>query len=385
MNWSRIPPVITTSTAVGLARAAFCRVTPECRLRVTEQVTQHCDGRVGVLTDGATSALAHALQLVTGANRSVALPGFGCVDLLAAALFAKVSVVTYDVDPATLSPDLDSVRRVLRDGVGALVIAPLYGFPVDVNAIRSIAAAAGVPVIEDAAQGAGGTWRGRRIGAFGDLVVLSFGRGKGTSTGRGGALVSRHADFDARLHDLAATLASGDAGWRDWTVSAAVWALARPALFAIPSSIPSLRLGEMVFHEAHAPRAMGNRAVAMVPDALHRTATAAVERGLIAHRIRAAVEHTSGIVLPAPLPDGSGGWLRLPLLDVARRGAAPSLGIIRSYPLPLRAMPEGRTVMRHANASEPGADQLARMLLTVPTHRFVTEIVIDRIRRWASA
>lgn len=383
MNVIRIPPVVATSTAAGLARGALRRVTPELRRRVTDQVTRHCDGRVGVLTDGATSALAHALRLVTGVNRAVALPGFGCVDLLAAALCAKVAVVTYDVDPATLTPDLDSVRRVLNDGVGALVLAPLYGFPLDVDALRSIAAAAGVPVIEDAAQAAGGTWRSRRIGTSGDVVVLSFGRGKGMSAGRGGALISRHADYDTGIHELAATLPAADSGWRDWTLSAAVWAFARPSLYAIPSAIPSLRLGEMVFHEAHPPRAMADRAVAMLPDALHGADAAAAARGVIASRLRAAVEDTVGIALPAPLPDGSGGWLRLPLLDLAGRGAAPVLGIFRSYPLPIRAMPEGRAIMRHPHASEPGADQLARLLLTIPTHRFVTTAVIDGIRRWA--
>lgn len=384
MIGSRIPPVVATNTAAGLARGAVRRVTPGLRIRVTDAVTQHCDGRVSVLTDGATSALAHALRMAAGPNRVVALPGFGCVDLVAAAVFANVSVVTYDIDPATLSPDLDSVRRAVADGIGALVIAPLFGFPVDVEAVRSITTPAGVTVIEDAAQGAGGTWRGRRIGALGDVVVLSFGRGKGTSAGRGGALISRHADFDAPVRDLAATLPAADAGWRDWMVSAAVWALARPALYAIPSSIPSLRLGEMVFHEAHAPRAMGNRAVAMLPDALSGAESAAAERRVVAIRLLAALERATGIFRPTPLLSGRCGWLRFPLLVAAGRGAAPALGILRSYPVPVRAMQEGRAVMRHTHASEPGADQLARTLVTVPTHRFVTQAVIEQISTWAS-
>ena len=385
MRTDRIPPVVATSTAVGLAHGAFCRVTPELRSCMSDAVSQYCDGRVAVLTDGATSALAHALQMVVEPNRAVALPGFGCVDLIAAALFANVPVVTYDIDPATLTPDLDSVRRVIAAGVGAVVVAPLFGFPVDVEALRSITAPAGVLIIEDAAQSAGGTWRGRKIGSFGDVVVLSFGRGKGTSAGRGGALVSRHVDFDAPVRDLAATLPAGDAGWRDWIVSVAVWALARPSLYAIPSSIPSLRLGEMVFHEAHAPRAMTNRAVAMLPAALGGVHRAATERGAVAARLRTVLEHTVGTQLPMPREGGTCGWLRLPLLDHAGRGAMPALGILRSYPVAIRAMPEGRSVIRQTGASEPGADLLARTLLTVPTHRFVTPDVIERIRVWASS
>lgn len=383
MSWRRIPPIIATTTAAALASGACRRVTPEFRASMSDYVARYCDGRVAVLTDGATSALAHALRLVVPPNRAVALPGFGCVDLLAAALFANVAVVTYDIDPATLSPDLDSVRQAIAAGAGALVIAPLFGFPIDVEGLRSITVPAGVPLIEDAAQGAGGTWHERTLGSFGDVVVLSFGRGKGTSAGRGGALVSRHADYDARLCDLNAELSDADAGWRDWMISVAVWALARPALYAIPSSIPSLRLGEMVFHEAHAPRAMTNRAVAMLPDALRRVQRAGAERGAVAAQVRTRLQGSTGIQLPTPLDGGVCGWLRLPLLDKAGRGPSPTLGILRSYPLPIRGMPEGRSLVVRNPNPEPGADLLSRTLLTVPTHRFVTNDVIDRIGAWA--
>jgi dTDP-4-amino-4,6-dideoxygalactose transaminase len=384
MSWRRIPPIIATSTVSVLASGACRRVTPEFRRAMSEAVALYCGGRVAVLTDGATSALAQALRMVVPPHRAVALPGFGCVDLLAAALFANVPVVTYDIDPATLSPDLMSVRRAIAAGAGALVIAPLFGFPIDIEGLRSITVPAGVPVIEDAAQAAGGTWRGRPLGSFGDLVVLSFGRGKGTSAGRGGALVSRHADFDERIRDVAATLSDADAGWRDWMISAAVWALARPALYAIPASIPSLRLGEMVFHEAHAPHAMTNRAVAMLPGALGGVRRAAAQRGAVAAQVRTVLQASSGTELPTPLADGTCGWLRLPMLDTSGRGAAPTLGILRSYPLPIRAMPEGRSVLVRTPNPEPGADLLARTLLTVPTHRFVSADVIDRIGEWSS-
>ena len=385
MSGPWIPPVVATVTGAGLVVSAVRRVTPELRRLVTDAVADHCDGRAAVLTDGATSALAQALRVVRGANRCVALPGFGCVDLVAAALFAGVSVVTYDLDPSTLTPDLDSVQRAILAGVDAVVIAPLLGFPIDFDAVCGIARHAGIPVIEDAAQGAGGSWHGSRIGTFGDLVVLSFGRGKGMSAGRGGALVSRHPSYDSAIRDVAGTMPPPAAGWRDLLVSAAVWALARPGLYAVPSSIPALRLGEMVFHAAHAPTAMADRAVAMVPDALCGAGAAAAARGAVARRLRATLAETTGAAMPSPLPDGTSGWLRLPLLDHAGRGAVPALGILRSYPLPIRAMPEGRSAMRNSGAPEPGADELARTLLTLPTHRFVSDTVVQRIARWAAS
>jgi hypothetical protein len=46
-------------------------------------------------------------------------------------------------------------------------------------------------------------------------------------------------------------------------------------------------------------------------------------------------------------------------------------------------MPEGRSLVVRNPNPEPGADLLSRTLLTVPTHRFVTNDVIDRIGAWA--
>src|SRR5262249_44483228 len=119
-----------------------------------------------------------AMRIAAGTSGVVGLPSYACVDLAAAALGAGVRVRLYEVDPATLSPDLDSVRRMISRGVSAIVIAHLFGYPSDVPAVRELADREGVPVIEDAAQGAGGSLHQTRLGALGELAVLSFGRGK---------------------------------------------------------------------------------------------------------------------------------------------------------------------------------------------------------------
>ena len=56
----------------------------------------------------------------------------------------------YDVDPVTLSADLDSVSRVLAAGASAIVVSHLFGYPADVPAVAALAAAHGAAVIEDA-------------------------------------------------------------------------------------------------------------------------------------------------------------------------------------------------------------------------------------------
>jgi dTDP-4-amino-4,6-dideoxygalactose transaminase len=101
-----------------------------------------------------------------------------------------VGAVLYDLDPATLSPDPASLDRAMSAGAAALVVAHLYGFAVDLDLAARAAERTGALLIEDAAQGVGGSYRGVPLGKCGSLSVLSFGRGTGRTGGRGGALLA---------------------------------------------------------------------------------------------------------------------------------------------------------------------------------------------------
>lgn len=186
--WRRQPPVLSHVPARALVDGLGAAV--GVRASACDHVSAALRQRYGcldaLLTDSGTSALILALQKIVPLGGTVAYPAYGCIDLTTAALGAGVRVRLYDVDPATLSPDLDSVRAVIRRGVDAIVVAHLYGYPADMIAVAKIAGEEGIPVLEDAAQGAGGTLCDALLGSIGDVAVLSFGRGKGTTGGSGG-------------------------------------------------------------------------------------------------------------------------------------------------------------------------------------------------------
>src|SRR3989449_6070319 len=103
------------------------------------------------------------------------------------------------------------------------------------------AAAVGAAVIEDAAQGFGASWRGRPLGSLGAVSVLSFGRGKGWTGGRGGALLAR-----GRAPPTAAN-GNGAGLWREGeglVLAAAQGGFARPPPHGPPAPLPWLGLGE---------------------------------------------------------------------------------------------------------------------------------------------
>jgi hypothetical protein len=93
------------------------------------------------------------------------------------------------VDSASRNIDLDEVEKAITSKTKAIIPVDLAGLPVDRDRLYSIAKKKNLRVIEDAAQAMGASWRGRAIGAFGDLVSFSFHANKNITTAEGGALV----------------------------------------------------------------------------------------------------------------------------------------------------------------------------------------------------
>ena len=118
----------------------------------------------------------------------------------------------YDIDPSTLSPDLDSVTKVFARGVDAIVVSHLYGYPADFLGVQALASEHGIPLIEDAAQGAGGALCNRMLGTLGDIAILSFGRGKGMTSGSGGAVIVRTPELAGWVGSMRGELGSASAG-----------------------------------------------------------------------------------------------------------------------------------------------------------------------------
>lgn len=141
------------------------------------------------------AALATALTVAMRATgrRVVVLPAYTATAVAAAAAVAGARVRLCDVDPTTLDFDRDDLSACVDEHTAAVVLGNLYGYPSDVADLGWVAER-GALLIDDAAQALGGWDRGEPIGSRGQLGVLSFGRGKCVTTGKGGALL---------LHDVA--------------------------------------------------------------------------------------------------------------------------------------------------------------------------------------
>ncbi len=124
-------------------------------------------------------------------------------------VFVDSDEATWNLDPALLEEEL--AERARRGRLPAAVLGvDLYGQCADWDPILGACARYGVPVIEDAAEALGATYRGRPAGSFGDSGVFSFNGNKIITTSGGGMLVAEDPELVGRARFLA-TQARDDA------------------------------------------------------------------------------------------------------------------------------------------------------------------------------
>lgn len=99
---------------------------------------------------------------------------------------------------------------------GAVYIVNLYGQACDMDAINTICSGYGVPVIEDAAESLGSTYKGKQTGSFGKYSILSYNGNKIITTSGGGMLLSDDAEGIAKAKFLS-TQARDAAPWYEHT------------------------------------------------------------------------------------------------------------------------------------------------------------------------
>jgi dTDP-4-amino-4,6-dideoxygalactose transaminase len=137
-----------------------------------------------------TAALEVALRLAgVGEGHEVITTPLSWVATANVVLEVGARPVFVDVDSHTRNIDLEAMQAAITPATRALLPVDLAGLPVNRDRLYEVATRHGLRVIEDAAQSFGASWRGRRLGSFGDLVAFSFHANKNITTAEGGALV----------------------------------------------------------------------------------------------------------------------------------------------------------------------------------------------------
>jgi dTDP-4-amino-4,6-dideoxygalactose transaminase len=179
-----------TIAAVGdVLRSGWITSGPQVQAFETA-LSDYLGGRQVRAVSSATGALEIALRLIgVGPGDEVLTPAM--TFFAAPNMIARVGAtpVFVDVDLATRNIDLAAAEAKITPRTRAIMPTHFAGLPVDMDALYRLAERRGLRVIEDAALAIGSSWRGRRIGSFGDICIFSFHPNKNMTTIEGGALV----------------------------------------------------------------------------------------------------------------------------------------------------------------------------------------------------
>ena len=113
-------------------------------------------------------------------------------------VFIDSEMDTWNMDPAALEKAFEKYPNPK-----AVIVVHLYGTPAKLDEIMEICAAHQVPLIEDAAESLGSTYKGQYTGTFGRIGIYSFNGNKIITTSGGGMLVAREEDITKKATFLA--------------------------------------------------------------------------------------------------------------------------------------------------------------------------------------
>lgn len=322
------------------------------------------------------------MRKLAPSNRDeVVVPSYTCYSIPASIAKAGLRVRIVDISPDTLDYAPDELARADWSRTLAIVATNLYGLPNDLPGLERVARAHGVFLIDDAAQAMGATIDGRWSGTCGDAGLFSFDKGKNVSAIDGGAIVTRSDELAGALRVEMAGLGSPGAGTSSVHVlkALAYFTMLRPWLYGIPARIPQLGLGRTEY-STDFPLALADPVLmALGRVMMRRLDTFTAARRTNAAAILRALQDVPEIGTVVPRAGAAPAYLRLPILVAGGRSQsatirtlnAGGIGATGSYPASLADVAELQAVLANPSPVASGGREVARRMVTLPTHPFV--------------
>lgn len=340
-------------------------------------------------TAALAAAIAAAIRFKGIDKPEVILPAYGCPDLVSAAIFAGARPVLVDLAPDRPWMDLEQVAAKTSPQTVAIIAVHLFGMLERMAELRLLAEQANALLIEDSAQAFPGG--GEQNIWTGDMVVLSFGRGKPVSLLGGGAVLCREDASGDYFPAASQRPLTTEHSRQSLRLKAALYnGMISPRLYWIPLAMPFLHLGETRYHPLPAIDGMDTIRHSLLPAniAAYREKGPGVQSRLAEMLGKLDLAQSAITDLPAACGvTHERRLLRYPLLvDATKRDRLFSrlhrhgLGASTMYPEVLSKIP-GLENRLAGQGPFPAAESFATRILTLPTHARVSSSDIDNLHQ----
>jgi len=341
------------------------------------------------LYNSGTAALAAAIcaakKLKKNTSPEVILPAYACPDLVSAAVFADVKPVLVDLEEGLPWLNLSQLANTITENTIAIIGVNLFGIAERWKQLSKLAIHNNVVLIEDSAQYFPG--RDEQYDWQGDLVVLSFGRGKPVSLLGGGAVLTKNTE----LFDLLPKPDIKAASIRQrlpFKLKARIYnAMISPYLYWLLPMLPFLHLGETRYHALEGIEAMDPVRSELLTSNMYeyQNDTDATSRCRKISSMLGSLDNVNNLPRSCKMKENRR-LLRYPLLVEAvsrdcvyKKLKQAGLGPSTLYPACLPRI-TGLSHIIDDKKRFPNAEMFASQILTLPTHSYVSDGNIEEMK-----
>jgi dTDP-4-amino-4,6-dideoxygalactose transaminase len=342
------------------------------------------EGEQCLFVNSGTAALATSLALARDVankpNPEVIMPGYACPDIISAAVHAGITPVLVDLDSERPYMSLKDIHAAINDNTVAITALNFLGIPERTLEIRNIIAGRDITLIEDSAQWYPDSTLPISSHFEGDLVVLSFGKGKPVSLLGGGALLVKNPRFSSHIRPVH-PVSSGALDRIKLLATLCAYNCAISHFFYwLLEAMPFIELGATHFKILDTITGLDQSRLSLLSANIERYKN----RGINAQKKLQAMlsAHSKQLIdLPAICSSYSGQrLLRYPILlpcATARDKLMTELvkagtGASPFYPCPLPSI-AGVNARVKCPSPLPNSTDFASRLITLPTHSGVTD------------
>lgn len=351
----------------------------------------NAQGQFTLVSSGSAALLLalKSLKLISN-KQQVVLPAYTCPSVLASVVKAGLKPVLCDMKADSFQMDPEQVTSKIGADTLAVIAVHLFGIPEDIKCLRKLTRQKEIFLIEDAAQAFGNKVDGKDLGLFGDISILSFGRGKPLSMLCGGAVITNDLDLYSYVNKVHQSIRD-KSRWifkPQYLIMLILYSIFfHPRFYWFPLRLPWLKIGETVFTLDFDLNKI-NPKVMSLGILLYQEfrEIRQVRLGLTERYKEKLIQFEEDFMYFPDIKGADIALLRFPIIfkEKDKRDKVLSsleekgLGATGSYPAPLNEL-EGVSAYLKSTESYPNAKAISERVLTLPLHQYVTYRDIEDI------